>query len=63
MTAVNNPTRATLASAKAIAVATAAKLVSSSSFIVAVSRGTRNMDNAFVAAIVAKLDVGVAIAA
>ena len=46
-----------------MAVATAAKLVSSSSFRVAVSLSTRNIDNAFVVEIVAKLDVGIAIAA
>jgi len=63
MTAVNNATRATLASAEAIAVAAAAKLVSSRSGSVAVRPGTRNSDNAFVVVIVAKLDVGVAIAA
>jgi len=51
MTAVNTATRATLASAEGIAVAAAAKLVSSSSFSVAVCPGTRTSDNAFVVAI------------
>ena len=63
MSAVSTTTRATPASASAIAVAIVAKLVSSSSFSVAVSPGARNIDNPFVEAIVAKLDVGVAIAA
>ena len=63
MTVVNTATRATLASAEAIAIAIVAKLVSSSSGSVAVSPSTRNSDNAFVLAIVAKLDVGVATAA
>ena len=62
MTAVTNATRATVASAEAIAAGIVAKLVSSSSFSVAVSPGTRNIDNAFVVAIVATLVVGVAIA-
>ena len=60
---VNTAMRATLGSANAIDVATASKLVSSSSFRVAVSPCTRNIDNAFVVAIVAKLHVGVTIAA
>ena len=46
-----------------MAVATAAKLVISSSFTVAVSPRTRNIDNAYVVAIVAKHDIGLAIAA
>ena len=63
MTAVSNATRATVATAEGYAVVIVAKLVSSSSGSVAVCRGTRTSDNAFVVAIVAKLDVGVAIAA
>ena len=62
MAVVNTATRATVASAQAIAIAIVAKLLSSSRFSVAVSPGTRNIDNAFVVAIVAKLDVGVAAA-
>ena len=50
-------------SAEAFALVIVAKLVSSSSGSVAVCPGTRISDNAFVVATVAKLDVGVAIAA
>ena len=56
-TAVSNATRATVASAVALAEVIVAKLVISSSGSVAVSPGTRSSDNAFVVAIVAKLDV------
>ena len=63
MTALSNATRATAASAEAFAVVIVAKLVSSSSGSVAVSPGTRTSDNAIVLATVAKLDVGVTVAA
>ena len=46
-----------MASAEALPVVIVAKLVSSSSFSVAVSPGKRNIDNAFAVAILAKLDV------
>jgi len=62
MTTVSNAPRATVASAEAFAVVIEAKHLSSSTFNVAVSPGARNIDNAFVVAIVAKLDVGVATA-
>ena len=51
MTAVSNATRATLASALAIAVEIVANFVRSSSGSVAVSPGTRCSDNAFLVAI------------
>ena len=63
MTAVSNATQAIVASAEAFAVVIVAKLVISSSGSVAVSPGTRNGGNAFIVGIVAKLDIGVAIAA
>ena len=63
MTALSNATRATVASAEALAVVIVAKLVSSSSGSVAVCRGTRTSDSPFVVATEAKLRVGVAIAA
>ena len=63
MTALSNATRATVALAAAFAVVTVAKLVTSSSGSVAVCRGTRTSDNAFVVATEAKHHVGVAIAA
>ena len=63
MTVFSNLTRATVATAEAFAVVIVAKLVSSSNGNVALCRGTRTSDNAFVVATEAKLDVAVAIAA